>query len=86
MLILSIDDRQCTTGGQRLFKKRAEPVFFVAKGIGMLRPDQGIGCDLEEVVEITGAKRPEFDDVAIQNWLIIKRHDEPSVLALLDQV
>jgi hypothetical protein len=68
-----ISGDQGSAGRHGLLKKRAEDFFFVAIPDRMLLPHERVGSHLIEIIEVLGAKRPEFDEFAFQNWLMIER-------------
>ena len=78
-LSLGINGYQSTTGRQGLTKEFLEASFFMAMPVWMLLPNERIGSDGVEVSVVCGPKRPEFDEVALQDRLIIKRHSWPPV-------
>jgi len=39
-----------------------------------LLPNEGVGSHGEEIIEVLGSKRPEFEELAFQNWLEVERH------------
>ncbi len=67
-----VNDSERATGCQRILKKSAKDRFFVAIADRMLFPDERISSDSVEFIPIFRAKRPELDQLALQNRLRIE--------------
>ena len=74
LLGLSINRNQGATGRYSPAKELLKNRFFMAILGRMLFPHERIGGDGVEVVIVLGAERPEFDQLALQDRLIVKGH------------
>ncbi len=73
-LSFGINGNQSTAGRQGLAKEYLEAPLFMTICDRVLLPNERVGSDGVEVIIVFGAKRPEFDEVAFENWLIVEGH------------
>ena len=71
---LVVDGDEGATRGESIAEENLEDFFFVAVGVGMLFPDEGVGGDREEGVEIGGSERPDVEELAGEGGLEVERH------------
>ena len=69
-----VNGEECAAGGERVAEENFEDFFLVAVGIGVLFPDEGVGADREEGVEIGGSERPEVEELAGEGGLEVEGH------------
>ncbi|HTK43108.1 MAG TPA: hypothetical protein VL287_16085, partial [Gemmatimonadales bacterium] len=65
---------QGTTGGQGLLEEPLETSRLVARFVGMLLPDEGIGSDGEKCVIVVRAQGAQGNEVAAKDRLVVKGH------------
>ncbi len=64
---------QCAAGRQCLVKEHPEACDLVAGFVRMLLPDQRVGSDRVQIIVVLRTKRPELDEISLQNRLPIER-------------
>ena len=72
-----INGDQCSAGRQCLVKEHPEACDLVAGFVRMLLPDQRVGSDRVQVIMVLRTKRPELDEISLQNRLPIERQVAP---------
>jgi hypothetical protein len=69
-----IDSDESAVGTERFLEERAEGRLLAAIAFRVLLPDQRIGRNAEQGVEIARLQRPELQEFAVKNGLGVERH------------
>jgi hypothetical protein len=72
--VFRVADDQRPARVERLAEEGLEHARLVAVGVGMLLPDERIGGDRIQVLEVVGPERPQRQTLAAQDGLEVEGH------------